>query len=361
MLRSARRKPILIVSFLLASTAMFGCSTPNVTHVSVSETNDIVDRLKAGNVLLQCGFSCAGPWGASRADAMRYFEQRDWRSLAVLVEKVGFESDLTWYYLGVAAKELGSPDAATEYYRRAIATSNRCAAFIDVCDGINPQAAAKNELESLQLPSSDVPKPPAPKLSSKGNEEGANAGNASAAPKAPEAGQEKNAAKAHQFVQAAPTHPKEQQLQEFARTRRVATRLVPDAVRSSPAVATLLDAEPGSIGIPAAPITTRQMSDKERAIVREAAVIGLFDPFSARVTIETDRDQNLVCGHVNAKNRFGAYIGDHLVVMRVQRDSARKILAAERLYLEESVNGDAVAIVHNTDAMIACLSRQLIS
>lgn len=332
--------------------AVASCSTPNVTHLSTAQVNELVDRAKTGNVVLQCQVACAGSWGASRATASEYHERGDWRSLALLVASIGYEDDLSWYYLGRATEGLGAPAAAAEYYRRALATPSSCDALFDNCDGIRPRVAAADGLRRLAASETATGVPDA----TTANGDRATTVTAQPSPNLPK-------------LDAAPTVPvpdtsnttggdaQHRQLRELIRARQSAATLISDSAPSSPEVATLVDAKPGSIGFPVAPMPARRIGQEERVMVREAVVKGFFDPYSAQVTIEMDRDRHAICGRANAKNRFGAYVGDRLFLAEVERDPQGRISRTLKVRMEEPIQGDAMAIVYNTDLMIACLLR----
>jgi hypothetical protein len=60
---------------------------------------------------------CSGAWGANRQKVRSLNATGRWQELALLVMQVGYTNDLSYYYLGHAAENLGYWQAAQCYYR----------------------------------------------------------------------------------------------------------------------------------------------------------------------------------------------------------------------------------------------------
>ena len=79
-------------------------------------------------------------------------DKQDWRGLAQNVIRIGYEFDLSYYYLAVAAKGLGLQDSSKIYYKKALDLSesldSTCIkAKLNKCNGID---IASNANEALK-------------------------------------------------------------------------------------------------------------------------------------------------------------------------------------------------------------------
>jgi hypothetical protein len=134
---------------------------------------DAVAALKTGQPLLHCRDACLAAWQRATPQAAQLDGAGRWAELATLVESIGYEDDLSLYYLGRAAEALGYPGAAASYYRRSVFlsdTSTGCRYFSRTCGGVVlPQAAfvrlaaIERELGPLRYPQSRPSAPPRPK------------------------------------------------------------------------------------------------------------------------------------------------------------------------------------------------------
>lgn len=121
----------LILLFLSA------CSAKGPVNIKGEAITDVYPTFIKGELRLKCGASCAGAWGSARSEAKRYYENGLWKDLVYMVAQVGHEGDLTYFYLGTAARKLGQPDAAQVYFHLARATRYKCASFLNNCDGFD--------------------------------------------------------------------------------------------------------------------------------------------------------------------------------------------------------------------------------
>lgn len=102
------------------------------------------DAFVQKKAILDCtGFICAGRWGANRAEAKSFYSQEMWPELVAVVLKVGFPSDMTYFYLGRAAEGMGFLDAASSYYSLA-PHALKCAGLINNCDGLEPSSETRD-------------------------------------------------------------------------------------------------------------------------------------------------------------------------------------------------------------------------
>jgi len=124
-----------IIALIITSAEIVGCATSgSYTPAGVSIT-DVRAALGRGEIRLTCETSCSGAWGTYRDKMKALYDNKLWNDLAILVAKLGFESDQTYYYLGRSAEGLGYIDAALTYYRLAQA-SFKCDGIINNCDGL---------------------------------------------------------------------------------------------------------------------------------------------------------------------------------------------------------------------------------
>jgi hypothetical protein len=102
---------VCIGAFSLAATA--GCTLKNV-NVPPAE---LMRQVQAGQPMLDCRAECSGAWGQNRQQVRILDATGRWQDLALLVAQVGYMNDLSYYYLGHAAENLGYWQAAQRYYR----------------------------------------------------------------------------------------------------------------------------------------------------------------------------------------------------------------------------------------------------
>ncbi|HMD64085.1 MAG TPA: hypothetical protein VKF83_08945 [Stellaceae bacterium] len=96
-----------------ASAAAAGCTLKNV-NVPPAE---LMRQVQAGEPMLDCRAECSGAWGQSRQQVRILDATGRWQDLALLVAQIGYMNDLSYYYLGRAAENLGYWQAAQRYYR----------------------------------------------------------------------------------------------------------------------------------------------------------------------------------------------------------------------------------------------------
>jgi hypothetical protein len=104
-----------ICSFLKIATvaALAACAMQNA-NVPPAQ---LMSELQAGQPMLDCRADCGFSWGDNRQQAATLDAAGQWRQLALLVMQIGYMNDLTYYYLGHAAENLGYLQAAQKYYR----------------------------------------------------------------------------------------------------------------------------------------------------------------------------------------------------------------------------------------------------
>lgn len=165
--RSAMRKWYGNGLFALACLTLTGCAEQR----AALSPADAVAQLRTGIPLLQCRETCVADWRGAQPQAAQLDAAARWPELAALVIGIGYQDDLSLYYLGRAAEGLGYPGAAASYYRQSThvsGTSLSCQQRSGVCGGlILPRAALSRiaaidrELIRMQ-PRRAAPAPPGP-------------------------------------------------------------------------------------------------------------------------------------------------------------------------------------------------------
>jgi hypothetical protein len=125
-----------------ACLALIGCAE-RVDTVKPAET---LAQLRAGRPLLGCHDLCLAAWRGAQPQAAQLDAGARWQDLALLLTRIGYQDDLSLYYLGRAAEGLGSREAAANYYRQSTQLSGSagsCQSLSRLCGGVGlPRAAA---------------------------------------------------------------------------------------------------------------------------------------------------------------------------------------------------------------------------
>jgi len=109
------------------------------------------ESFKQGTIDLTCK-NCGLKFYLNQSDLKKLHDKQDWRGLAQNVIKIGYEFDLSYYYLGVAAKGLGLIEPSKIYFTKAKALSetpdSTCAnAKMIKCNDIDIAASADEALK----------------------------------------------------------------------------------------------------------------------------------------------------------------------------------------------------------------------
>jgi hypothetical protein len=107
------------------------CATGGIN----TNASDFQSKFASGSINLTCALSCAGTYGASRAELRSLYDNRRWAELAKSVASIGYENDQAYFYLGAAAAGLNYRAAARSYLNRAATTRMKCGGSPNVCDG----------------------------------------------------------------------------------------------------------------------------------------------------------------------------------------------------------------------------------
>jgi len=126
----------------LACMSVAGC----VEQARTRTPAESLALLRAGEPVLTCREPCLAEWRGVQPQAAQLDAGARWQELALLLMRVGYEDDLSLYYLGRAAEGFGYRAAAIGYYRRSgqlSGTSISCQHLSLMCGGVAlPRAAA---------------------------------------------------------------------------------------------------------------------------------------------------------------------------------------------------------------------------
>lgn len=284
------------LSFITAfGIVLYGCASSGIQTPTGEQATNVVTVFERGEARLNCELSCAGAWGAARINAKKLYEQGLWRDLAIEVSRVGFKSDLTYFYLGRAAEGLGLAETSITYYKSGLASPYKCAGFLNNCDGmvfpdditagIN-RLAAPTKVETpvtsstvnLKAPSEITP---------------VTKGNVVTEPQSP---QILNPSAKVEFTQAYAHSNDREELDKATKQNE--------------------DADQPSAESKAKPLSkVRKATTKERSLIISAVNQNLFDSDSAKYRDIYLIQNSYACAEVNAKNRFGGYTGFTNVVL----------------------------------------------
>lgn len=144
--------------FAVACLALAGCAA---RPASVSPQEGLV-LLPTGEPVLRCRAACLAAWRAAEPQAAQLEREGRWRELAWLVISVGYQDDLTLYYLGRAARGLGYPVGALSYYRQSVqlsGTSQSCRFMSRLCGGLDVPRLAQLQIAELERELRPRPRP----------------------------------------------------------------------------------------------------------------------------------------------------------------------------------------------------------
>jgi hypothetical protein len=129
-----------LVALLIAVAAVFGCASSRVAQpvatVQSLPTESLPERLFEGKVSLECGPACEERFAEEEPELRLFHDRRQWSELARGVAKIGYGSDLAYYYLGRAAEGLNS-DANRSYYAKSTASTQKCSGSKFGCGGLD--------------------------------------------------------------------------------------------------------------------------------------------------------------------------------------------------------------------------------
>ena len=138
------------VRVITEGSSLAELSTVDSTQAMAFYSPDYESFLQ-GALELTCK-TCSLKFYMNQSDLKKLYDKQDWRELVQTVIKTGYEFDLSYYYLTVAAKGLGLIEPSKVYFRRAKNLSESleftCSnAKIIKCNGIDVAAVADEALK----------------------------------------------------------------------------------------------------------------------------------------------------------------------------------------------------------------------
>ena len=127
--------------WIILSSILLSCTTvpsSGVKPIETSEGWELSDKFKDGQVRLDCRVACSGTYGWNRPSLRKLHDSAKWEELAIIVLRIGFVNDQSYYYLARAAEGFGFYNAADEYYQLSMSVpfAETCGGgIINVCDG----------------------------------------------------------------------------------------------------------------------------------------------------------------------------------------------------------------------------------
>ncbi len=159
---------------LMSGILLTGCA--NKIPVMTPEIQaQLITQIKSGDAVLDCDIGCSWAYiHNGHNDLAALNAAGNWEGLGVRTMQIGYQLDLTYFYLGRAAEGMGADEAALRFYRVAGAlavgdNSHKCGTVdINLCNGVSlPQdiyprmAAVQADIERKEL--ALHPAPAAPK------------------------------------------------------------------------------------------------------------------------------------------------------------------------------------------------------
>lgn len=313
-----------VLLFTICICLLSGCATRGIQNPTGTEVIDVMPVFLNGDARLNCDTACSGSWGASRKTAKGLHEQKLWKDLATEVARVGYRSDLAYFYLGQAAEGLSNIESARIYYKLGLVSTkcdspliNNCDGFVfpkDILDAMNrlpspPNKANQTDVErtsNLVDPTENstiVKKMPDESQPAQISKPSAKIETPQVESDSPSNQQRENP-KSHQEKQLRNGDKRKSQDQETEK----GLEQEKEVYQQSNA-----DVEASSKTKTIAMI--RKATKQERSLIISAVNKTLFDSESARYREVYLIPNSLACVEVNAKNRFGGYTGFQNVVV----------------------------------------------
>lgn len=93
-------------------------------------------KFENGEIKFDCVFTCV--FGFNRPQLAKLYNAKQWEDLAALVVDIGYDTQLSYYYLGYSAEMLGFLKAADVYYKLGLKTEGKCRSDgMNLCSGID--------------------------------------------------------------------------------------------------------------------------------------------------------------------------------------------------------------------------------
>lgn len=149
----------------LQNATMSSTDSNKPTEVQLAVVDQPVETgptpFSKGEIALDCGIKCQPLAAAKHLVHRSYYSNGKWEELSASVIETGVSSDLNWFYLGVAAKNLGHNEAARSYLERAVAISNEdssCSVSLFTnCFGLKVPQLANESLAAMGFKAVPIP------------------------------------------------------------------------------------------------------------------------------------------------------------------------------------------------------------
>ena len=133
----------------VTSLALINCAQTGSSAKLEDARTIHLTALANGKARLTCETTCLIAWSSASKKIKALHDNKLWEDLAVEVSKIGYASDLTYYYLGRAAAGLGHTDAAKDYYRLGLSQTQHCDGWFSSCEGFEFPSDLRVQLASL--------------------------------------------------------------------------------------------------------------------------------------------------------------------------------------------------------------------
>jgi hypothetical protein len=141
-------KKLIIIA--ISITILNSCGTKKgITRFGTPIIN-IEQSLLKGEIRLECDVACSGSYGYIMKKLKRLYEGSLWLELVKEVVNNGHRSDESYFYLARSAEELGSIDAAYEYYKLAKYSTPCKSPTVNNCNGFSFPADIDYRLEKIR-------------------------------------------------------------------------------------------------------------------------------------------------------------------------------------------------------------------
>lgn len=122
-------------AMVMVSLALVNCAQTGPSAVMQGPRANHLSELASGKTRLTCETTCLIAWSSASKKIKALHDNKLWEDLAVEVSKIGYASDLTYFYLGRAAAGLGHTDAAKNFYRLGLSQTQHCDGWLSSCEG----------------------------------------------------------------------------------------------------------------------------------------------------------------------------------------------------------------------------------
>ena len=104
--------------------ALLGACASEPEAVAPGDQVRMMADLRAGKLTLACGVACRDDWRRQVRIVSTLDHAEHWSDLALRIMRIGYGSDLAYFYLGQASRGMGYDRAAIGYYQQARAVAD---------------------------------------------------------------------------------------------------------------------------------------------------------------------------------------------------------------------------------------------